>query len=90
MFYQDVALGRAWPTSKLVLASREFPLISRPISISHHRITQIPACLYSQGEREADKRDGGAMMSYRDKPGKHTGHVQTHLRACAAARQVGA
>jgi hypothetical protein len=90
MFYQDVALGRAWPASKLALASREFPLISRPISVSHPRITQIPACLYSQGESEADKRDGGAMMSYSDQPGKHTGHVQTHLRACAAARQVGA
>jgi hypothetical protein len=30
------------------------------------------------------------MMSYRDQRGKHTGRVQTHLRACAAARQVGA
>jgi hypothetical protein len=29
-------------------------------------------------------------MSYRDEPDKHTGHVQSHLRACAAARQVGA
>ena len=29
-------------------------------------------------------------MSYRDEPYKHTGHVQTHLRARAAARQVGA
>ena len=29
-------------------------------------------------------------MSYSDQPGKHTGHVQTHLRACAAAWQVGA
>jgi hypothetical protein len=88
MLYQDVALGQAWSASKLALASREFPLISRPISISHHRITQIPARLYSQGEGEAGKRDGGAMMSYRDQPGKHTGHVQTHLRACATARQV--
>jgi hypothetical protein len=79
----------AWPASKLALASREFPLISRPISISHPRITQIPACLYSQGESEADKRDGRPMMSYSDQPGKHAGHVQTHLRACAAARQVG-
>ena len=30
------------------------------------------------------------MMSYSDQPGEHTGHVQTHLRACAEARQVGA
>jgi hypothetical protein len=29
-------------------------------------------------------------MSYRDQPGKRTGYVRTHLRACAAARQVGA
>jgi hypothetical protein len=29
-------------------------------------------------------------MSYRDEPDKHTGHVQSHVRACAAARQVGA
>ena len=29
-------------------------------------------------------------MSYRDQPGKHTGHVRLHRRAWASARQVGA
>jgi hypothetical protein len=94
--FARLGLVRTWhwrparPASKLALASREFPLISRPISISHPRITQITARLYSQGESKADKRDERPMMSYSDQPGKHSGHLQTHLRACAAARQAGA
>jgi hypothetical protein len=98
---QDYVLVRTWywggrgrPASKLALASGEIPLIGLPISTSQPRITQIPcvpvrACI-CPGESKADKRDGRPMMSYRDQPGKRTGHVQAHLRACAAARQVGA
>jgi hypothetical protein len=93
---QDAVLGRALPTSKLALASGEIPLIGSPISTSKPRITQIPrvpvrACICpGRKQGKADKRDGRPMMSYRDQPDKHTGHVRAHLRACAAARQVGA
>jgi hypothetical protein len=92
MFWYWCGHGR--PASKLALASGEIPLIGSPISTSHHRITQIPcvpvrACICPR-ESKADKRDGRPMMSYRDQPGKHTGHVRAYLRARAAARQVGA